>query len=123
MAKVLQAFAGFAAASPLLAFHAACDRAMIGRARRAAALAPRPHRWLGIAARAAVLHPQVQAKSLDEWMAHFGIRGVARHQSAADTLATTELLLRLWPVLSVQRVAPTFAALSSLAAQQRWVQG
>jgi DNA polymerase-3 subunit epsilon len=49
----------------------------------------------------AVTHEGVRARSLDEWMAHFGITCAVRHQAAADTLAECELLQRVWP-----RVAP-----------------
>jgi len=120
--QALQAFARFAGSSPLLAFHAAFDRAMIEGARRAEALRPLPNRWLDIEPLAAVLHPQVPARSLDEWMAHFDIRCAVRHQAAADTLATAELLLRLWPALRAELGPPRFAATASLAAQRRWLQ-
>jgi DNA polymerase-3 subunit epsilon len=44
-----------------------------------------------------------------------------RHQAAADTLATAELLLKLWPAVHQQVRAPGFAALADLAAQRRWL--
>jgi DNA polymerase III subunit epsilon len=118
----LQAFARFAGTSPLLAFHAAFDRGMIERALRAEQLPPLPNPWLDIEPLAAVLHPQVLARSLDEWMAHFDIRCPVRHQAAADTLATAELLLRLWPALRAELKPPGFAATAALAAQRRWLQ-
>ncbi len=121
--EALAAFAAFAARSPLLAFHAAFDRGMLRRAWQAAALPPLANPWLDLAPLAAVLHPHEKARSLDEWMARFGIRCAVRHQAAADTLATAELLLKLWPALCVQQPRPRFAATAALAAQQRWVQG
>ena len=45
-----------------------------------------------------------------------------RHQAAADTLATAELLQKLWPAAQREmggRV--TFAAASHLAVQRRWL--
>jgi DNA polymerase-3 subunit epsilon len=44
-----------------------------------------------------------------------------RHQAAADTLATAELLLKLWPEVRRQVRTPGFGALVELAAQRRWV--
>lgn len=118
----LAAFAAFAARSPLLAFHAAFDRTLIERGFRAADLARPANPWLDLEPLAAVLHPEVKARALDEWMAHFGIRCAVRHQAAADTLATAELLLKLWPRLAAQLSEVSLRAASRLAAQRRWVQ-
>lgn len=118
----LAAFAAFAAHSPLLAFHAAFDRTLIERGFRAAEVALPANPWLDLEPLAAVLHSDVKARALDEWMAHFGIRCAVRHQAAADTLATAELLLRLWPRLAAQLPEVNFRAASRLAAQRRWVQ-
>ena len=119
----LAAFAQFVGGSPLIAFHAAFDRAMIERAMKAAQAPRLANRWLDLEPLAAVLHPDVRARALDEWMAEFGIHCAVRHQAAADTLATADLLLKLWPALRVQCPKPTFAAAAHLAAQRRWVQG
>lgn len=119
--QALEDFAAFAGHSPLLAFHAAFDRTLIDRARRAEGLPRLPNPWLDLEPLAAVLQPQVRARSLDEWMVHFGIRCSQRHQAAADTLATAELLLKLWPLLCAQHAKPSFAAAVALAAQRRWL--
>jgi DNA polymerase-3 subunit epsilon len=76
--------------------------------------------WLDLEPVAVALHPRVGARSLDDWLDHFGIVCPVRHQAAADTLATAELLLRLWPAARRQRCA-SFAGLSALARQQRWL--
>ncbi len=120
-APALRAFADFVGASPLIAFHAAFDRALIERACRTAHGRVLPNPWLDLEPLAAVLHPTVKARSLDEWMAKFGIECAVRHQAAADTLATAELLLKLWPALLVQLPRPRFSAVRSLAAQRRWL--
>ena len=119
----LRALAHFVGASPLIAFHAAFDRALIDRAFKAELGRALPNAWLDLEPLAAVLHPRVSARSLDEWMAHFDITCAVRHQAAADTLATAELLLKLWPALTIQLPRPRFRAVASLAAQRRWVQG
>jgi DNA polymerase-3 subunit epsilon len=117
----LQAFERFVGTSPLIAFHAAFDRAMIERACDLQQRPRLPNPWLDLEPVCAVLHPGVRARALDEWMAHFGIECAVRHQAAADTLATAELLLKLWPAVRRQVKAPGFSALVELAAQRRWV--
>ena len=119
----LLAFAGFVASSPLIAFHAAFDRALIERACRAQGLAAPGNGWLDLEPLAAVLLPQVKARSLDEWMQALDIRCAVRHQAAADMLATAELLLKLWPALLGELPRPAFKAVAALAAQRRWLPG
>ena len=47
---------------------------------------------------------------------------VMRHQAAADTLATAELLLKLWPAaLRELRGDAGFAAVKRLADQRKWL--
>lgn len=117
--EALGAFAAFAGAAPLLAFHAAFDEALIGRhAREALGSAP-PNPWLDIEQLCGVTHPEVRARSLDEWMAHFGIRCAARHQAIADALAECDLLLRVWP--RVARECASWRDVQRLASRHRWV--
>jgi DNA polymerase-3 subunit epsilon len=115
-------FERYVGRSPLLGFHAEFDRAMIGRASRTVLGRVAPNPWLDLEPVAAVVRRDVRARSLDEWMAVFGITCLRRHQAAADTLATAELLLALWP--AVQRECgptPRFADLRKLADSRRWV--
>ena len=121
--QALAAFEQFVADSPLVAFHAAFDRALLERACRACRVPMARHAWLDLEPLAAVLHPQIRARALDDWLLHFGIRCAVRHQAAADTLATAELLLKLWPIACRQWPRPDFAAAVSLAAQRRWLTG
>ncbi len=109
-------------ASPLLAFHAAFDETLIQRSMQAALGHRLANPWVDLAAVAAALRPEVQARSLDDWLDHFGIRCAVRHQAAADSLATAELLLRLWPAACTQLPRADFAGLQRLAAQWRWLQ-
>ena len=119
----LQAFAAFVGAAPLVAFHAAFDRAMIERAFALEALSMPANPWLDLEPLAAVLQPGINARSLDEWMAAMGIRCLLRHQAAADTLATAELLLKLWPLLQTELGQPEFRAVAKLASLRRWLPG
>ena len=120
-AQALAAFETWIGRSPLVAFHAAFDRTLIERACGAALGRSPPHPWLDLEPLAAVLHPDVRARALDEWMAHFDIHCAVRHQAAADTLATAELMLKLWPALRRELPQPQWRAVVQLAAQRRWV--
>lgn len=115
----LQAFAAFAGTSPLLAFHAAFDRTLIGRYAGHTLGGALANRWLDIEQLCGVTHPRVRARSLDEWMAHFGIRCAARHQATADTLAECDLLLRIWPKVAAE--CGCWRDVERLAGQHRWV--
>lgn len=123
-AQALQAFERWAAGAPLIAFHAAFDEALLQRAMRQTLGHGLSNAWLDLEPLAAVLLPRVASRlggrSLDHWMAHFGIVCAQRHQAAADTLATAELLLRLWPHARRER-AVEFRSLQRLAAQRRWI--
>ena len=118
-AQALRAFANFAGHSPLLAFHAAFDQAMINRYARVHLKANLPNPWLDIDHLCAVTHEKVRARALDDWMSHFGIACAVRHQAAADTLAECELLQRIWPKLAPQ--CSSWRELQGLAAQHRWL--
>jgi DNA polymerase-3 subunit epsilon len=117
--EALQAFARFAGHSPLLAFHAAFDQMLIGRHVRTALGTKLPNQWLDIEQLCGVTHPQVRARSLDEWLAHFRIPCAARHQAAADTLAECELLLRIWPRVAAE--CSSWRDVQQLASRHRWV--
>lgn len=138
-ADVHRAFDAWCAGAPRLGYHVAFDRALIERSRHAvlgeAAPAPAP-RWLDlepIAAVAAVAgaapagaRAVATERALDDWLERFGITCLARHDAAADALATAELLLALWPRLAretgtVRDAAAAFAALERIAAARRWL--
>ncbi len=115
----LNSFEQWVAGAPLLAFHAPFDQAMLSRAMKAALGREGAWQWLDLAPVAAGLHPQVGVtlRSLDDWLSHFDIPCAARHQAAADTLATAELLLRLWPAARAKGLT-RFASLQGLARHQ-----
>ena len=122
-AQALAAFSDWVGTSPLLAFHSAFDEAALGRA-HAAVGRPRLRPWVDLAHVAEVVRPDAKARSLDQWMLALGVVCAARHQAAADALATAEVLLRLWPDIAkaAHTAVPDFAVLQGLAAQRRWVQ-
>ena len=122
-AQVLQRFADWAADAPRLGFHVAFDRTMIERAEQEHLGRVVPAFWLDLEPLAAVACPGVKARALDEWLAHFRIPCLQRHQAIADTLATAELLLQLWPKLQREAGGEPLspAVLARLAAARRWV--
>ena len=121
--QALQLFADFVGSAPVVAFHAAFDQQMIERAFRAEGLEPPGIPWLDLEPLAAVLMPKERARSLDEWMQVLDVHCSLRHQAASDTLATAELLLKLWPRLLREVPDAQFGAVVRLAAQRRWLPG
>lgn len=115
----LDAFAEFVGQSPLLAFHAAFDQTLIARHTRQFLHRSLSNPWVDIEHLCAVTHEKVRARSLDEWMRHFGIECAVRHQAAADTLAECELLLRIWPRVASQ--CDGWRGVQRLARQQSWI--
>lgn len=91
-AEALGEFQRYAGGSPAVAFHAAFDRALLRRA-----MPPWKARWLDLAQLAPALLP-ARAKfcrSLDDWLAAFGIEVPGRHDALADAYATAQLLMVL----------------------------
>lgn len=115
----LQSFSAFVGSSPLLAFHAAFDETMIKRHQLKFLKTHLPNPWLDIDHLCTVTHEKVRARSLDDWMKHFGITCAVRHQAAADTLVECELLQRIWPKVSAQ--CSSWNDMQKLANQQRWI--
>jgi len=113
-------FEAFVGTAPLFGFHAAFDRRLIDRALHAACGRRLRSAWLDIADLAPVLHPELKASSLDDWLDVFGIDRALRHQAAADALATAELLLRLWPAARAEGAAD-LRGLGRLASRRRWL--
>jgi DNA polymerase III subunit epsilon len=119
-ATVLQRFEDFVAGAPLIGFHVAFDRTLIDRAMQAVLGRRLAATWLDLADLAPVLHPVPGAKALDDWLQACDIPCLQRHQAAADTLATAELLLRLLPAARAEG-ATDIRGLVRLAARRRWL--
>ena len=114
-------FLVFLGRSPVIAFHADFDRQLIERAFRLEGMEPPPCPWLDLEPLAAVLVPEARARSLDEWLQALDVQCMERHQAASDTLATAELLLKLWPRLLKEVPGAGFREVLKLAAQRRWL--
>lgn len=126
-AAVLRAFADWAEGAPLMGFHVGFDRRMLQRAcSRFAPDVALAGPWIDIEALAAISQPSVPRGALDDWLARYHIPCAMRHQAAADTVATAELLLHLWP--QVRETLPprhrrggTVGALVKMEASRRWL--
>jgi DNA polymerase-3 subunit epsilon len=117
--EVLEEFRAWLGDCPLLAFHSAFDEAMLNRAYALAGLKPLQNEWLDIEPLAKITGVNPSLRALDDWLGHFGIECAVRHQAAADTFATAELLMRLWPYL--KREASSWSSLRGLARQANWI--
>lgn len=117
--EVLEEFRAWLGDCPLLAFHSAFDEAMLNRAYELAGLKPLQNEWLDIEPLAKITGVNPSLRALDDWLGHFGIECAVRHQAAADTFATAELLMRLWPYL--KREAGSWSSLRNIARQANWI--
>lgn len=116
--EALAAFEAFVGASPLLAFHAGFDQAVLRRACRAALGHALRNPWADIDFLCAAALGEIGGTSLDDWMDHFGIRCARRHQAAADAMAEADVLLRIWP--HITRECASWADVRRLAEAGRW---
>ena len=117
--EVLEEFRSWLGDCPLLAFHSAFDEAMLSRAYALAGLKPLQNEWLDIEPLAKITGVNPSLRALDDWLGYFGIECAVRHQAAADTFATAELLMRLWPYL--KREASSWSTLRGIARQANWI--
>ena len=123
--EALDQYRDWVAGAPLVGFHADFDRAVLRRAFTVAGGPVPDAPWLDLAPLAAALVPEAYryrygSRSLDDWLAAFGIECTIRHNAAADALATAELLLRLRMVAERQG-ARGYSGLLKVARQQKWL--
>ena len=124
-AEALREFLAYVDGAPCVAFHAEFDREVLERACAESGLDLRGMRWLDAAALAEALGSGARSgggRSLDDWLARFGIGVTVRHNAAGDALATAELLLRLRALAATQGVRG-FAGLARVAGQGKWLGG
>lgn len=114
---VARDFAAYAADGAPVAFHAAFDAALLRR--HGVRLRPA---WLDLAGLAPALFPALggRDRSLDRWLAAFGIPAQARHDARGDAFATAQLLLILLNEAKRQRV-DTVQALLKTERAGRWL--
>jgi DNA polymerase-3 subunit epsilon len=117
--QVLRNFERWVGNAPLLAFHAAFDESMIQRAYQYQLGHKLKNTWIDVEPLVSASYPEVKARSLDQWMSHLGVECAVRHQAAADTFATAELILQIWPRL--RPLAATIDSIEKLARESRWL--
>lgn len=95
--EVLLALLEFIGSSPVFAFHAPFDQAMLRRGLRRELGYRLNHSFLDVAPIALALAPGEAPRQpgLDQWLERFGLSVSTRHHASADALATAELLLIL----------------------------
>ncbi len=118
--QALRALSSWIADSPLLAYHAAFDQAVLHQAYKRCEL-EQPHwQWLDMADLLPAAFPAIEARSLDQWMQHLHVQCVRRHQAIADVWATAELFLKAWPRWQAQQLQ-SWTDLAQRAKDQRWL--
>lgn len=121
-ALALDQFLAYVGRSPLLAFHSWFDEILINRALRNVLGKVTHKHWLDLEHLAAVLHRENHQLPLDVWMQRYGISCEARHQAAADVLATSQLFLKLWPILD-KRKATSWKSMKRIEAGLKTLPG
>ncbi len=114
-ADALLDFLAYLGKSPLVAFHAALDEAMIRRAMRQYLNLSFKHPWLDLAYLMPALYPALARnhRVLDDWTGRFGIHNAARHDALADAMVTAQLL-QVALVQARLKHVPDFSALRDL---------
>ncbi len=110
----LMGFLELARHDVLVAYHAGFDQAVLQRALREQLGVRLPSLWLDVAHLAPALVPEARLsnRSLDDWLAYFGLRAHSRHNAAYDAYATAELLL----ILLVRAACAGITSISQLLA-------
>jgi len=80
---------------PVIAYHSAFDQGFLEKALRKTLSYTRSHAWMDAAEILPAFFPESRdgGASLDDWADRFGLEVSARHNAAADALATAELAL------------------------------
>jgi DNA polymerase-3 subunit epsilon len=120
----LAAFRDWVADSPILGYHAAFDQALIQRYCARHLGRRLDNAWADLEHVVLLVVPGLPDRSLDSAMARLGVGCLRRHQAAADSLATAEVLMKIWQRAREQMGGRTdFKAFRRLAARHHWLPG
>jgi DNA polymerase-3 subunit epsilon len=113
-------FVEYAGSSPLVAFRAEFDQAMLVRAARTYLGVALGVPFIDLAFLLPALFRGAECSSLDDWLTHFGREAAARHDPVADAYETAQLMLI---ALAAADAVGMESAQSLLAMQkaQRWL--
>lgn len=118
----LEAFRQWVGDAPIVAYHAAFDRALIQRYCASFLERRLDNAWVDLEHVVLLVVPGLPDRSLDAVMSRLGIDCPKRHQAAADTFATAEVLLRIWPLARAQMGGRSdFTAFRRLAGRHQWL--
>ncbi|MFM2111350.1 MAG: hypothetical protein RLZZ271_10 [Pseudomonadota bacterium] len=118
--EALGAFVAFAGDAPLLGYHSWFDQTLIEGACHRQGIAPPAGAWVDVENVARGVDGELRRMALDGWLCRYGIQCTVRHDAAADTLATCELLMRLWRRIDLRR-GTAWQALQRTAADARFL--
>ena len=113
-------FLDYLGKSPLVAFRAEFDRTIITRGMKSILGLPFRHPWIDLAFLLPALFPKTESRSLDDWLAHFGLSGGERHHAVADAFATA-MLLQIALVAAERESMGTAAQLIAMQKAQAWL--
>jgi DNA polymerase-3 subunit epsilon len=91
-AEALVSFLEYVRLSPLVAFRAEFDQMMIERELTAVLGLRTQSLWIDLARLMPALYPSNDCRTMDDWLARFGITMIARHDALADAFATAQML-------------------------------
>ena len=91
-AEGLVRFLEFVEFCPLVAFRSDFDRTMIERELRTTLGVGLQNLWIDLAKLMPALFASEEMRTMDDWLAHFGITLAARHDALADAMATAQML-------------------------------
>lgn len=119
----LLAFLQYVGKSPLVAYHAFFDQSMIGKATREYLGMELDQPWIDLAW---VLPDFFSFRgdanvALDDWLHHFGIENILRHNAVSDAYATAKLL-QVAIAGGQQKGATSPAAFMRIEKARRWMQ-
>lgn len=112
---VLTWFLSWVGDSPIFAYHAPFDKAMLARALKESGLPDMNNSWVDVQPLANWATRQTHPLGLDECATRFNLESIARHSAASDTFVTAELLMRLLP--QIRKSAKDFRQLQQLASE------
>jgi len=119
----LLAFLQYVGKAPLVAYHAFFDQSMIGKAMRESLGMELDQQWIDLA----WVLPDFfgfrgDAKvPLDDWLRHFGIENILRHNAVSDAFATAKLL-QVAIAGGMKKGADSPASFVRIEKARRWMQ-
>ncbi len=91
-AESLVRFLEYVHLCPLVAFRSDFDRTMLDRELTEVLGLRTQSLWIDLAKLMPALYPSNECRTMDDWLARFGIEMAARHDALADALATAQML-------------------------------